>query len=280
MKFTRLSYRFQTARFSVTCTAVIRGKLFRRAAAVAVIGCLGTSAALADTVVLPDPTLGGLLEGLIGLIGPGEQQPATGPGSHTLSITGALASGSATVIDQGEPFPSVSASAQAQVLAGGGPVSFVAFAELTYDIEITGPTPDVLVDIAGQASGSGGEASLAVNNVGLAAFTEAGASSPFDIKLMLLTGSTIPVRLDASADATLGGPGSVSASYYIDPYFSIDLSNTDPGAYTVLVSPGIGNAPATPEASTWAMMLLGFTGLGWAGCRRGRFALRTIATPG
>jgi hypothetical protein len=254
----------------------MKRELFRTAAAVAVIGCVGTSAALADTVVLPDPTLGGLLTGLIGLVGPGQDQPATGPGSHTLSITDALASGSATVINQGEPFPSVSASAQAQVLAGGGPASFAAFAELTYDIEITGPTPDVLVDISGHAkasfsgSGNGGEATIAVNNVGLFGVEQPTASVPFDIKLTLPTDSTIPVRLNASAAAVLGEPGSVSASYYIDPYFSIDLSNADAGAYSILVSPGIGNAPATPESSTWAMMLLGFAGLVFVGFRQAK----------
>jgi hypothetical protein len=39
-------------------------------------------------------------------------------------------------------------------------------------------------------------------------------------------------------------PGAMSASAYIDPYFSIDPSNADPGAYSILTSPGIGNAPS------------------------------------
>jgi hypothetical protein len=246
----------------------MKRELFRTAAAVAVIGCVGTSAALADTVVLPDPTLGGLLLGLIGLIGPGKQQPATGPGSHTLSIAGALASGSATVIDQGEPFPSVSASAQAQVLAGGGPVSFVAFAELTYDIEITGPMPDVLVDISGQATLSGGNATGSVNGEPLLAVE---ASGSYNLSIWLPTGSPIPVQLNASAEVA----GSGSASAYIDPYFSIDLSNANAAAYSIFVSPGIGNSPSpgvpgTPEPSTWAMMLLGFAGLAFAGFRQAK----------
>jgi hypothetical protein len=40
-----------------------------------------------------------------------------------------------------------------------------------------------------------------------------------------------------------------------------------------VISPGIGNFPpgAVPEPSTWAMMLMGFTGLGWlTHMRRGR----------
>ena len=36
------------------------------------------------------------------------------------------------------------------------------------------------------------------------------------------------------------------------------------------VDPGIGSVIAVPEASTWAMMLLGFAGLGYAGWRGSR----------
>jgi len=34
---------------------------------------------------------------------------------------------------------------------------------------------------------------------------------------------------------------------------------------------------AVPEASTWAMMLLGFAGLGYAGYRRARAGRATLA---
>jgi threonine/homoserine/homoserine lactone efflux protein len=36
----------------------------------------------------------------------------------------------------------------------------------------------------------------------------------------------------------------------------------------------IGGTPTVPEPSTWAMMLLGFAGLGYAGYRRARAARR------
>ncbi len=37
---------------------------------------------------------------------------------------------------------------------------------------------------------------------------------------------------------------------------------------TTPVNTGVGPATAVPEASTWAMMLVGFAGLGFAGYRR------------
>jgi hypothetical protein len=41
----------------------------------------------------------------------------------------------------------------------------------------------------------------------------------------------------------------------------------------------LGEAPTTPEASTWVMMLIGFAGLGMAGHRNSKNPWRTIQTP-
>ena len=231
------------------------------AAVAAMVGCVGATAVLADTVVLSDPRLGGIF------IGTNVTQPATGPGPHTVSRVGPFTSVSGATLDLTEPNPSVSASAQVQSF---GPfVSLAAFAELEYYIEITGPTPDVLVDVSGRTILSGGDASLRVAGQGIIAAIN-GAGSSFDITISLPTGSAIDVLLDAAAAAQLGGPGSGSASAYLDPYFSIDPSNPNADQYSILVSPGIGNSPASgvPELSTWAMLLLGFAGLGYAGYRK------------
>ena len=66
------------------------------------------------------------------------------------------------------------------------------------------------------------------------------------------------------------GGGSQTMSVYVDPTFAIGLG-VDPNDYTLVFSDGVGNssAGAVPEASTWAMMLLGFTGLAFAGQRAG-----------
>jgi hypothetical protein len=62
------------------------------------------------------------------------------------------------------------------------------------------------------------------------------------------------------------GPESASGIYAGENYFL-------PGGY---VSGGLV-APAVPESSTWAMMLLGFAGLGFAGYRRAKRSDATFA---
>ena len=78
------------------------------------------------------------------------------------------------------------------------------------------------------------------------------------------TNVPITVSMLVSGESEInGGFGSYSAS--IDPIFSVDSSS----GYQLVFSPGIGNVPGTiPEPSTWAMILIGFAGLGFAGYRR------------
>jgi hypothetical protein len=69
---------------------------------------------------------------------------------------------------------------------------------------------------------------------------------------------TLSLFLQSEVAGNLGG-GLESLSAYVDPIFSV------PDGYTLVLSPDVGNgATAAPEASTWAMLLLGFCGLGWA----------------
>jgi len=62
----------------------------------------------------------------------------------------------------------------------------------------------------------------------------------------------------------------VSATTFLDPQFFIDPSTPNGDLYSFQFSAGIGNGPigGVPEPSTWAMMLLGFAGLGYAAYRR------------
>jgi hypothetical protein len=54
-------------------------------------------------------------------------------------------------------------------------------------------------------------------------------------------------------------------SAFLDPMF------TAPVGFSVELSPGIGNSiDAIPEPSTWAMMLIGFAVIGYAGYRSRR----------
>jgi hypothetical protein len=59
---------------------------------------------------------------------------------------------------------------------------------------------------------------------------------------------------------------------YLDPSFAIASDVSDPNDYSFLFSPGIANA--VPEPSTWAMMILGFAGIGFMVYRRKNTALR------
>jgi hypothetical protein len=67
-----------------------------------------------------------------------------------------------------------------------------------------------------------------------------------------------------------------TGGYYmgIDPMIQIDPAFAEASEFTLVFSPAAGGVP---ETSTWAMMLLGFGGLGFAGWRASR---RTVAFTG
>jgi hypothetical protein len=75
------------------------------------------------------------------------------------------------------------------------------------------------------------------------------------------------IEMNVTALAQLSG----TATTFLDPYLSLDPDLMAQG-YTILVSDGIGNTPtvnaAVPEPSTWAMMILGFAGVGFMAYRR------------
>ena len=70
-----------------------------------------------------------------------------------------------------------------------------------------------------------------------------------------------------------GGPTLSDAKSFVDPMF------TTPNGYQLFLSPGIlnGTPGGVPEPSTWAMLLIGFAGLGFAGLRASRKAAAVSA---
>ena len=97
-----------------------------------------------------------------------------------------------------------------------------------------------------------------------------GKSQTFNEEVMVAANFDILVVVDASAGVqftnyTAAYPETAVAAASADPTFVID----EPGysAYTIEGVPADPAAVATPEPATWAMMLIGFAGIGFAGYR-------------
>jgi hypothetical protein len=203
--------------------------------------------------------------------------------------------GSAFASITGSPTPSLSVSAA----ASGTPLEFGSIATgtfntsagagLTYNFELT--------QVSGPSVGSvpvlmTGSSSLTTQVSGLHDFTTTGVSlqvgtvsnpslftlattdnnAPFSSTLTILPnveysvtmGASVFVQVEVGADVG----STLSASASIDPMFSI-VDPTLAAEFQFNFSSGIGNGvSAVPEPSTWAMMILGFMGLGFMGYRR------------
>jgi|GEM_PF-2087636 len=162
-----------------------------------------------------------------------------------------------------------------------GPASAVsvASAQVAYQFEVVGPAGNV--PIAVSASGSASDTGVALAQDLFARLTITGNAGNLVSKDTQSSGSwvvngtfqfqaneiyTVTLAAQGFAETgSAGGSGSYTAT--VDPMFDI----VDPnfiGLYTLDFSPGILNASAAPEASTWAMMILGFCGLGFMAYRR------------
>ena len=88
--------------------------------------------------------------------------------------------------------------------------------------------------------------------------------------VLLRTNTEYTVELLASSLVFTNFFSNVTSS--ADPYIYIDPAFVGGEQFSLLISDGIGNSPsavtAVPEPSTWAMMILGFAGLGFMANRR------------
>jgi hypothetical protein len=161
--------------------------------------------------------------------------------------------------------------------------------QMTYYYEVLGPSYEVELDFsavlttsaggegaAGEAQidGSYGAPNLAACSATAPAACPSGqkaSASVSGVAYYVPTGVVAFVDLVAagSSGEESGGTGIYSAS--ADPMITIDPTflGDNPGNYTLVFSSNI-NPNGIPEPSTWAMMLLGFAGLGLAGYRRTR----------
>jgi hypothetical protein len=218
--------------------------------------------------------------------------------------------------DAGEATASASAALAASATASGGPGgSDSSIANIVYFGEVAGslttPIPLSIVgrlsatyggsSVAGETSSGAGDASMAwgiegssysVQNVRfdpvLGSAEACLAANPCTSVLPQVVSINSVFNVDANqifevaiqVDARAGDDAFASAS--ADPIISIlaDFLAEHPGLSLELsanvTQPGSGGS--IPEPSTWAMLLLGFTGLGFAGYRKTKTARTDFST--
>jgi hypothetical protein len=95
----------------------------------------------------------------------------------------------------------------------------------------------------------------------LTSATWSATDQPFSVT----TNQIYTVTLETYLSANVYRGANASLSAFVDPTFTIDPTNSDIGQLALIFSPNIG---AVPEPSTWAMMILGFFGVGFMAHRR------------
>jgi hypothetical protein len=199
----------------------------------------------------------------------------TFPGNPGASATVSGASGASVEA-------TASASGGQLYVGGGSTYSAGAEASLLYYLEVVGPvanTPiSAKVNYSIKISGnntekdddgdviaqSGSSASLAIGENGTGVFYQNATQGNYSTPLTLYSDTIYFVEMEAAAQAESNG-GIALGHAYVDPNFTLGAGSN---GYSILYSPGI--TAGVPEPSTWAMMLLGFAGLGFAGYRRAR----------
>jgi hypothetical protein len=248
---------------------------------------------ITNTVVLPGITGGVYAEAGI-TFGEGESATLNAPPSmFPLKATAQNLDAGAQAAATGGSDPAIAIS----VSAGGDVVGSQAHADasLNYSLEVVGPSgAPVPVDLKSSITGtliSGSaygvvalaSASLVVVNPSGALVSGSYLPAPpqpttVDSVIYLFPNTIYGVSLNALAYALCGSldeygtatcDGNLaSASAAVDPTFTIDPGFADASQYQIVFSPGVSSA--VPETGTWAMMLIGFAGLGYAAFRQGR----------
>ncbi len=201
----------------------------------------------------------------------------SGSFNNTISSFGSQsvssAAGSASVQSTPTPLPAITSTATANATANGSE----AFASLNYYFEISGPASNSLsVNVFANGSlfsDSGTMQStdfLRVNGTTIVNATSFGGSNNGAFtRSATLSGLSYNVAYFIEMNVTAIAHPSGTATAFLDPYLFLDPSLVEQG-YSIITSPGIGNSltSAVPEPSTWAMMVLGFTGVGFMAYRR------------
>lgn len=99
------------------------------------------------------------------------------------------------------------------------------------------------------------------------------SAAPTTQNAVLLTDTVYQITIEAYVNAFSTGAGELDA--YLDPTFVIASDVSDPQDYSFAFSQGIANG--VPEPASWAMMIVGFCGLGVMSYRRKRRMVATAA---
>jgi hypothetical protein len=203
----------------------------------------------------------------------------------TGSISQSLTVGSTTVTGGAGLQSAPNVSAQASVIGSG---SDGVNAYLTYYFAVNGPS-NKAVPITIFANGSISQAAVSSDNGATINFgTPSGTSALVNItcgqfdcsgKSFALaapesinsnTQYSLTLQVQVYANTLVYGQGSDTQSGYIDPAISIDPTFLlDNPSFKLVLSPDAGNTISpVPETSTWAMLLLGFAGIGFMAYRR------------
>ena len=147
----------------------------------------------------------------------------------------------------------------AQDTPGSG-IAFSQFFEFTLPVAET-----VTVSMSDSASGIG---RIVGGVLSLNDFTSSAPVSPFQPLGALIESSALNNVLGGQ-EATVSPDVLTAGSYFAE------LSGVSGGSPIHIAVDGTITALSTPEPSTWAMLLMGFAGLAWAGVRRkgARYAL-------
>jgi hypothetical protein len=244
----------------------------------------GASAA----VTLPDAQWDGMLQAFV----PESEAlvtQITTPGATTALYSGSGYLVSATAVGSASPRPRITTEAEVAASPTPDNVSALSELKLTYYVEIVGPSGEVplgvktigMTDSAlGSVDGATAELDLSFGPsftaVSFAGLPPTSLPTSFDINKTYQIMANTVFRVIESTNSyaqtcpNCAQPNSGMASAYVDPYFYISSEPDNYSEYHIVTSLKIGNTLPIPEPSKWAMMLLGFAGLGFASCRRTR----------
>jgi hypothetical protein len=218
-----------------------------------------------------------------------------------------MGSAGASVIESSPSFPPLPLSFSSPGGAGCFPIAMVCVTPGIFTLTSATSTFSLpaIQDVEGLATYTGSLTTLPPNSVPLGSFTLSGSvdfqvlgrgsdsqtgSWATEITSLSLTGQllqfgTLKAILDPKHQSTgsttitaLDNGGRFQITSFFDVFMEVTLSDrphSQPPLTTTI--PGIlVEAVAVPEPAPWAMMLLGFAGLGFAGQRRVRMARTTL----